>query len=71
MIYDFLPLKDTQFNEPPEDGIYVYGLFLDGARFNMKNMKLDESQPKVLFEPVPHVSFFFFFFLLYINSTDK
>ncbi|XP_044001131.1 dynein axonemal heavy chain 7-like isoform X2 [Aphidius gifuensis] len=55
LIYDFLPLKEKKFNTPPEDGIYIYGLFLDGARFNMEIMKLDESLPKVLFDTVPHL----------------
>nr|XP_031838488.1 dynein heavy chain 7, axonemal-like [Nomia melanderi] len=55
LIYDFLPLKDTSFPEPPADGVYVYGLFLDGARFNTKTMKIDESLPKILYDTVPHI----------------
>ena len=55
LVYDFVPLKETSFAQPPEDGIYVYGLYLDGARFNMDTMMLDESLPKVLYGDVPHV----------------
>ncbi|XP_023288729.1 dynein heavy chain 7, axonemal-like [Orussus abietinus] len=57
LIYDFVPLKETAFVKPPEDGIYVYGLFLDGARFDMETMALNESFPKVLQETMPYLWF--------------
>jgi len=56
LVYDFVPLKDTVFENPPADGVYIYGLFLDGARFNMATMQLDESFPKILYDTVPYVS---------------
>jgi len=34
--------------ERPTDGAYVYGLFLEGCKFNYDKMMLDESDPKVL-----------------------
>ena len=34
-------------------GVYVYGLFLDGAGWDKKNMKLTEAQSKVLFTALP------------------
>ncbi|XP_015178312.1 PREDICTED: dynein heavy chain 7, axonemal, partial [Polistes dominula] len=57
LIYDFEPLQETTFYSPPEDGVYVYGLFLDGARFNKSTMLLDESLPKILYERVPYIWF--------------
>jgi len=56
LIYDFFPLKETVFEKSPDDGVYIYGLFLDGARFDMATMKLDESFPKILYDTVPYVS---------------
>lgn len=54
--FDFQVLKSSDFKEAPADGVYVYGLFLDGARFNLDKMELDESFPKVLYDVVPFVS---------------
>lgn len=49
-------MRETVFSAPPSDGVYVYGLFLDGARFDVGRMKLDESLPKILYDVVPYVS---------------
>ncbi|KAM4875452.1 dynein axonemal heavy chain 5 [Thomomys bottae] len=38
---------------PPSEGVYVYGLYLEGAGWDKRNMKLTESKPKVLFELMP------------------
>ena len=39
----------------PQEGVYVYGLFLDGAGWDRRNCRLTEAQPKVLFTPLPVV----------------
>jgi hypothetical protein len=31
--------------EPPEDGVYVNGLFMDGARFNRDEGVIDDQIP--------------------------
>ncbi|XP_034174982.2 dynein heavy chain at 36C [Osmia lignaria lignaria] len=55
LIYDFVPMKQSVLMEAPADGVYIYGLFLDGARFNRTTMKLDESLPKILYDTVPYI----------------
>ena len=35
-------IDHTKFDRPPEDGIYVYGLFIEGARWDYKEGMLDE-----------------------------
>ncbi|KAJ4436076.1 Dynein heavy chain 8, axonemal, partial [Periplaneta americana] len=49
---------------PPAEGVYVYGLFLDGAGWDKRNSRLVESPSKVLFVALPVVHIFA------INSTD-
>lgn len=36
-----------------QDGVYTYGLFLEGARWDKTKESLNESLPKVLFSPAP------------------
>ena len=42
----------------PAEGIYIYGLFLDGARWDKQKNCLVDSEPKVLYAPLPvlHIS---------------
>jgi len=38
---------------PPEDGCYIRGLFLEGARWDFELNRLNESRPKELFTDLP------------------
>jgi len=42
----------------PQDGVYIHGLYLEGASWDKKENKLNESHPRELFTPLPilHVS---------------
>ncbi len=47
-----------QIRAPPSEGVYIHGLFLDGAGWSIKENNIVESLPKKLFVqmPVLHVS---------------
>lgn len=37
----------------PEDGCYIYGMFLEGARWNYETHVLTDSKPKELYSDIP------------------
>eukprot|EP00116_Pleurobrachia_bachei_P004038 sb/3464300/ len=45
-------------NSSPSDGVYIYGLSLDGAGWDKRGMRLVEPSPKVLFCMLPVVHMF-------------
>lgn len=53
LAFDYLVQKRDDFVEPPADGVYVYGLFLDGAGWDRPRVHLVESQPRILFQAMP------------------
>ncbi|KAM6935223.1 dynein axonemal heavy chain 5 isoform 4-T4 [Lycodopsis pacificus] len=45
-------MKDD-ITQPPAEGVYVYGLYLEGAGWDRRSCKLIDSKTKVLFEMMP------------------
>jgi len=51
-----------QVRAAPREGVFVHGLFLDGAAWSRADSSLVESEPKRLFAPLP---------VLYITAVTK
>lgn len=39
--------------ESPSEGVYIYGLYLDGCSWSGRENKLVDSEPKKLYHPLP------------------
>ncbi|CAG4978478.1 unnamed protein product [Parnassius apollo] len=60
---DVTKFSYEEIKAPPPEGVYVHGMFLDGAGWDRRNMRLCESTLKVLYAPLPVVHIYA------INST--
>lgn len=47
------PKEFETLKEPPSEGVFVYGLYLDGCAWNGKENRLVDSEPKKLYHPLP------------------
>ena len=48
-------LQVPDIKKPPKDGCYVYGMYMEGARFDASDMVIRESLVGKLFDPVPSI----------------
>jgi len=53
LTYDFEMPEEQNPTERPENGVYCYGVFLEGCKWDWDKWELAESDPKVLYVPVP------------------
>lgn len=58
MTNEVLKIGTDECKKPPKEGVYVHGLYLDGAGWDRKTSRLVESTNKVLYVlmPVVHIS---------------
>ncbi|XP_038654809.1 dynein heavy chain 8, axonemal-like [Scyliorhinus canicula] len=56
-------LMKEEIKVPPAEGVYIHGLYLDGAGWDRRNVRLTESTAKVLFTMLPVI------YIFAINST--
>uniref|UniRef100_A0A183SJY9 Dynein axonemal heavy chain 3 n=2 Tax=Schistocephalus solidus TaxID=70667 RepID=A0A183SJY9_SCHSO len=58
LINDVTRMSSEEVQRGASEGVYIYGLFLDGAGWDRKNARLMEPQAKVLYTPLPvvHIS---------------
>lgn len=53
LVFDYEVFSVETMDTPPDDGVYVYGLFLEGARWDRKKRCLQESLQRVLHDKMP------------------
>jgi len=54
--FSMLTIKPGE-SPPPEDGVHVFGMYLEGARYSSETCVLAECEPKVLFTEIPMMWF--------------
>ncbi len=55
LVFEFEVLSVDTCESPPEDGVYIRGLFLDGAKWDRERGVLTQQLPKILYDPMPAI----------------
>ena len=55
VLQDVMEGGDDSKRPKPEDGCFIYGLFLEGARWSFDDLSLVDPKPKELFSPMPAI----------------
>ena len=53
MFTEVTKFEESDVREPPAEGIYIHGLYLEGCTWSKKEMSLVDSPPKLLVSPLP------------------
>ncbi|KAL4440889.1 hypothetical protein ABPG74_009302 [Tetrahymena malaccensis] len=51
--YKVLDIDPSKVKEKPEEGCYVYGIYLEGARWDYKKQVINQPKPKELYSDLP------------------
>jgi len=55
--FDVLPQPENEIMNPPKEGTYMRGMFLEGAGWSYDNMCLEDPEPMKLVVPMPVIHF--------------
>jgi len=56
--FEILEAEDPeQVEERPQDGVFIYGLYMDGARYNREQRCIDDQNPDELYDKMPLIHF--------------
>jgi dynein heavy chain len=56
--FQILPEEEpSEVEEPPEDGVYIYGLYMDGARWDREEHVIADQFPSEMYHKMPLIWF--------------
>lgn len=55
--FEILTIPPEDIVESPEDGVIVFGLYLEGARFDQSIQRIVESRPGKMYDLLPAIHF--------------
>ena len=55
--FQILSSPPEEITESPDDGVIIFGLYLEGARFDQEQNKVVESRPGKMYDLLPAIHF--------------